>query len=230
MKLKIFILLLMIAVCTPLSSFAQGIDVARAAAIELASKKAKKTLEAEIKAQGLMTAGHEWTKEEIKATTEFQREFNDYLDQMHDAISIAAEIYGIYHEVKKTSKNIRNVSDVLAHSPTNALAVAFSTRRNVVYRNIVQNSLDIIMDIRKVCFEEAKMTEQERNKILRSIRPKLRKFNRQLEALGLALRYTSMIDVWNEITGRAYRINHTTKKDIIARCRKDWWDTARAIH
>ena len=33
------------------------------------------------KAQLLMTTGHAWIKEEVEATTDFQREFNDYLDK-----------------------------------------------------------------------------------------------------------------------------------------------------
>ncbi|MCH5310950.1 MAG: hypothetical protein J1E57_03195 [Prevotella sp.] len=65
----------------------------------------------------------------------------------------------------------------------------------MVYRNLVRTSLDIIMDIRKVCFESSKMTEQEKNRIVRSVRPKLRAINKQLRQLTLALRYTSLLDV-----------------------------------
>ena len=86
------------------------------------------------------------------------------------------------------------------------------------------------MDIRKVCFESSKMTEQEKNKIIGSIRPKLRKLNKQLGALTLALRYTSFMDVWNEITERAYMINPATKHDIITRCRREWWNNAKSVH
>ena len=111
-----------------------GIDPGRVAAIELASDQAKKTIEAQEKAQLLMTTGHAWIKEEVETTTDFQREFNDYLARFHDVLSIAAEIYGIYYEVTQTSKCVKDVGQVLSESPTNALAVAFSTRRNVVYR------------------------------------------------------------------------------------------------
>ena len=219
-----------IALLFPTSIFAQGLDAGRVAAIELASNQAKKTVEAQIKMQGLETAGNVWTKEEVEATTEFQKEFNDYLDKFHSVLSTAAEIYGIYYEVTKTSKHVKNLAEVVSSSPSNVLAVAFSTRRNVVYRNLIKNSLDIIMDIRKVCFESSKMTEQEKNKIIGSIRPKLRKLNKQLGALTLALRYTSFMDVWNEITERAYMINPATKHDIITRCRREWWNNAKSVH
>lgn len=205
-----------------------GIDPGRVAAIELASTQAKKTIEAQEKAQLLMTTGHIWVKEEVEATTNFQREFNDYLDKFHDALSVAAEIYGIYYEVTQTSKCVSDLGNVLADSPENALAVAFSTRRNVVYRNLVRTSLDIIMDIRKVCFESSKMTEQEKNRIVRSVRPKLRAINKQLRQLTLALRYTSFLDVWNELTERAYHLNPATKHDIITRCRRFWWNNAKS--
>ncbi len=199
-----------------------GIDPGRVAAIELASDQAKKTIEAQEKAQLLMTTGHAWIKEEVEATTDFQREFNDYLDKFHDVLSIAAEIYGIYYEVTQTSKCVKDVGQVLSESPTNALAVAFSTRRNVVYRNLVRTSL-------KVCFESSKMTEQEKNKAISSIRPKLRVINKQLRQLTLALRYTSFLDVWNELTERAYHINPATKHDIITRCRRYWWNSAKSV-
>ena len=102
--------------CVPLKSVA-GIDPGRVAAIELASDQAKKTIESQEKAQLLMTTGHVWIKEEVEATTDFQREFNDYLDKFHDVLSIAAEIYGIYYEVTQTSKCVKDLGHVLADSP-----------------------------------------------------------------------------------------------------------------
>ena len=212
----------------PLTISGQGIDVGREYAIRKASKQAKKTIEAQLKMQGLETAGHIWTKEEIEATTEFQREFNNYLDAFHNILTIAAEIYGVYYEVTKTSKHVSNLAEVVSSSPTNVLAVAFSTRRNVVYRNLIKSSLDIFMDIRKVCFENSKMTEQEKNKVISGIRPKLRKINHQLAQLTLALRYTSFLDVWNEIAHRP-RVSPATKAEIIRRCRREWWDNIKSV-
>lgn len=229
MKKGVIFLLLAMTACWPLSLYAQGIDVAREAAVLMATQKAKKTLEAQLKAQGLMTTGHIWTKEEIQTTTDFQKEFSEYLDTIQDVISIAAEIYGIYYEVSQTAKNISNINELLAKSPTNILAVAFSAKRNVVYRNIIRNSLDIIMDIRKVCFENSKMTEQERNKVMNSIRPKLKKFNKQLQALTLALYYTSLTDVWREIIHKRCMIDPAEKHYIVITCRRNWWDNAKSI-
>ena len=218
-----------IVLLSPSTVHAQGLDPGRVLAIKKASREAKKTLEAQLKAQGLQTVGHMWTKEEIEATTEFQKEFNDYLDSLHNILSIAAEIYGVYYEVTKTSKHVKNLAEVVSSSPSNVLAVAFSTRRNVVYRNLIKSSLDIFMDIRKVCFENSKMTEQEKNKVISGIRPKLRKINHQLAQLTLALRYTSFLDVWNEIAHRTPGISSATKAEIIRRCRREWWDNAKSV-
>ena len=228
MVFRYFILFIIVLLSSAKPAFA-GIDPGRVAAIELASDQAKKTLKSQEKAQLLMTTGHAWIKEEVEATTDFQREFNDYLDKFHDVLSIAAEIYGIYYEVTQTSKNVKALGEVLSDSPSNALAVAFSTRRNVVYRNIVHTTLDVIMDIRKVCFEKSKMTEEEKNKVISSIRPKLRTINKQLRQLTLTLRYTSFLDVWNELMDRAYYLNPATKHDIITRCRRQWWNNAKSV-
>ncbi len=217
------------ALLFPSSAHAQGIDPMRAATIEMASLQAEKTIKSQMMVQSLQTAGHSWIKEEVEATTSFQREFNDYLDDFHDVLSVAAEIYGIYREVTKTARHVRNLSEVVSESPSNVLAVAFSTRRNVVYRNLIKNSLDIIMDIRKTCFTKAKMTEQERNIIISGLRPKLRKINRQMGQLTLTLRYTSFTDVWDELTQQAYMINPATKHDIITRCRREWWNNAKSV-
>lgn len=228
MVFRYFILFIIVLLSSAKAAFA-GIDPGRVAAIELASDQAKKALKSQEKAQLLMTTGHAWIKEEVEATTDFQREFNDYLDKFHDVLSIAAEIYGIYYEVTQTSKNVKALGEVLSDSPSNALAVAFSTRRNVVYRNIVRTTLDVIMDIRKVCFEKSKMTEEEKNKVISSIRPKLRTINKQLRQLTLTLRYTSFLDVWNELMDRAYYLNPATKHDIITRCRRQWWNNAKSV-
>jgi len=215
----------MIVLGTPTSS-AYGVDPVRAAMIDQYSRQAKKALEAQNKAQALMTTGHMWMQTEIEATTNFQREFNEYLDKFHDVLGFAAEIYGIYYEITQVSKNVADLNDVVASYPANALAVAFHTRRNTVYRNIIVNGVNIVMDIKTLCFDNAKMTEQEKNEMITAVRPKLREMNRQLRALGRAIRYTTFLDVWNEITDRAGSYGDIDKRDIIDRCMRDWKNNA----
>ena len=95
--------------------------------------------------------------------------------------------------------------------------------------NIIKNSIDILQDIRKVCFEGSKMTEQERHKIMRGIRPKMRKFNKRLETLALALRYSTLLDLWNQIDERARFLDAKTRRDIIERCRLQWKNNAKSV-
>lgn len=208
------------------SAFAWGVDPVRAAMIDQYSKQAKKTLEAQNRAQALMTTGHLWMQTEIEQTTDFQREFSNYLDRFHDILGFAAEIYGIYYEITQISKNVSDLNDVVASHPANALAVAFHTRRNAVYRNIIINGVNIVMDIKTLCFDDSKMTEREKNEIITNIRPKLRLMNKQLRALALAVKYTTFLDVWNEITDRASAYEGVDKRAIIERCMRDWKNNA----
>lgn len=167
------------------------------------TEKAKKTLKNQEKVMLLQTTGHIWTKEEVKAVTDLQREFNDYLDSFHSVVSYAAQIYGFYHEITHLTENMGEFTGQLKNSPTNALAVALSTNRNKIYRELTYNSIEIINDIRTVCLSDNKMTEKERMEIVFGIRPKLQLMNKKLQRLSIAVKYTSMGDIWAEISKEA---------------------------
>ena len=69
-----------------LSSFA-GVraqnDPTLAGMILMYTNKAEKELKNQEKVMLLQSTGHIWTKEEVEATTDLQREFNNYLDSFH---------------------------------------------------------------------------------------------------------------------------------------------------
>ena len=132
----------------------------------------------------LQTTGHIWTKEEVEAVADLQREFNDYLDSFRSVVSYAAQIYGFYHEITHLTENMGEFTQQLKSSPTNALAVALSTNRNKIYRELIYNSIEIINDIRAVCLSDNKMTENERMEIVFGIRPKLKLMNKKLQRLS----------------------------------------------
>lgn len=167
------------------------------------TEKAKKTLKNQEKVMLLQTTGHIWTKEEVEAVTNLQREFNDYLDSFRSVISYAAQIYGFYHEITHLTENMGEFTGQLKNSPTNALAVALSTSRNKIYRELIYNSIEIINDIRTVCLSDNKMTEKERIAIVFGIRPKLKLMNKKLQRLSIAVKYTSLGDIWTEISEEA---------------------------
>lgn len=178
-------------------------DPTLAGMIVLYTDKAEKQLKSQEKVMLMQTTGHIWTKEEVEATTDFQRQFNDYLDSFRSVISYAAQIYGFYHEIGKLTENMGGMTRQLEKSPENAIAVALMPRRSSIYRELILGSVDIVNDIRLVCLSDMKMTEKERIEIVFGIRPKLRLMNRNLRRLTLAVKYTSLSDVWREIDCRA---------------------------
>ena len=161
---------------------AQSIDPTLAAMIALYTEKAE--------------------NEEVDGTWQIQKEFNDYLDTFRGIIVYAAQIYGFYHEIDKMIGNMGKLNDQILKSPGNAVAVALSANRNKVYRQVILQSVEIVNDIRMVCLSDVKMTEKERTEVFFGVRPKLKEMNKTLQRLIKAVKYTSLTDVWNEITER----------------------------
>ena len=197
MKRVIFILITLLCVGTKVHA---QIDPVLAGMVLIYTEKTKKTLKNQEKVMLLQTTGHIWTIVEVEAVTDLQREFNDYLDSFRSVVSYAAQIYGFYHEITRLTENMGEFTGQLKNSPTNALAVALSTNRNKIYRELIYNSVEIVNDIRTVCLSDNKMTEKERMEIVFGIRPKLQLMNKKLQRLSITVKYTSMGDVWMEIT------------------------------
>ena len=199
---------------------AQGEDPTLAAMILLYTNKAKSELKQQESMMLLETTGHVWITEEVNATTDLQKEFNNYLDKFHGIIMYAAQIYGFYHEIDHLVVNLGNFNDQLSAHPSNALAVALSSNRNKIYREIIMNSVDIVNDVRQVCLSDTKMTEKERMEIIFGIRPKLKLMNRKLQRLTKAVKYTSLGDVWAEIDYNAR--TEADKKSIVEQSMLRW--------
>lgn len=98
-----------IAIFMFISSFA-GVraqnDPTLAGMILMYTNKAEKELKNQEKVMLLQSTGHIWTKEEVEATTDLQREFNNYLDSFRSIVSYAAQIYGFYHEIGQLVDNM----------------------------------------------------------------------------------------------------------------------------
>ena len=116
--MKQYIILLGVFLLLSLQAKAlSGGDVTRAALFTTYAKQAKQTLLAQKKAMGLNLTGYKFLKEEMEEITDFQKQFNDYLDSFGDILSIAAEAYGIYFEVDQAFKNIRQLKQTsVVHS------------------------------------------------------------------------------------------------------------------
>ena len=103
MRRAIFIIITLL--CIGVKVHAQ-IDPTLAGMVLIYTEKSKKTLKNQEKIMLLQTTGHIWTKEEVEAVTDLQREFNDYLDSFRSVISYAAQIYGFYHEITHLTENM----------------------------------------------------------------------------------------------------------------------------
>ena len=175
-------------------------DPVLAGMILLYTDKAQKELKSQEKVMLLQTTGHIWTKEEIEGTT---------------------------HEISRLTDNLGDFSQQLARHPSNALAVALSSRRNKIYRELILGSVEIVNDIRTACLSDNKMTEKERMEVVFGIRPKLKLMNKKLQRLTIAVKYTTMGDIWIEIDGGSLPV--ADKRDIVEAARRRWKQNGRKV-
>ena len=213
------ILIFLLVVIGSIKGMAQN-DPALAGMILLYTQKAESELKSQERAMLLQTTGHIWLKEEVEGTTNLQKEFNNYLTSFRGIVVYAAQIYGFYHEINGLIKNMDDFTKQLGNNPGNAVAVALSTKRNKIYRELIMNSVEIVNDIRIVCIGDNKMTEKERVEIVFNIRPKLKLMNKKLQRLTLAVKYTSFGDVWLDIDEGSHK--KVNKQTIVKDCLTRW--------
>ena len=218
MKRTIWISLLLL--CFGIGKVRAQNDPVLAGMILLYTEKAEKELKNQEKVMLMQTTGHVWTKEEVEATTDLQREFNNYLDSFRSIVCYAAQIYGFYYEVSRLTDNMGDFTKQLGRSPVNALAVALSAQRNRIYRELIMNSVEVVNDIRTACLSDNKMTEKERMEIVFGIRPKLKAINTKLQRLTKAVKYTTLGDVWHEIDEGARPA--ADKRGIVDAAKRRW--------
>ena len=101
-------------------------DPVLAGMIAAYTEKAEKELKNQEKVMLMQTTGHIWTKEEVQATTDLQREFNNYLNSFRSIVCYAAQTYGFYYEVSRLTDNMGDFTKQLKRSPANTLAVSLS--------------------------------------------------------------------------------------------------------
>ena len=115
----------------------------------------------------------------------------------------------------------------VSRNSSHALAVALSTQRNRIYRELIMNSVEIVNDIRMACLSDNKMTEKERMEIVFGIRPKLKMMNKKLQRLTKAVKYTTMGDIWREIDEGARPA--ADKRDIVEAAKRRWRQIGRNV-
>ena len=187
-----------------------------------AKNRFEKALENQRNRQLMVGEGHVFIGREVQAINELQREYNDYLDQFHDAVSTAAELYGTFIEIKKTVKLSRQVTEIIADAPANAIAVMLKPNTSGLYGTILQTSLGAAQDIYNACISKKKLTAQDRNRMLTDARKKIKKVNSDLTKLIIALKYTTLESIWNSIRIRAKYMDRDRKHDLIELCFDNW--------
>lgn len=223
--MKRIVMTMLMGIILSFPSFAQGYappDAGFVAEILIAKGAVKKHLNNQLGRMALQTSGHIWLEAEVDGLVNFHKEFNEYLSSFNQVLGFLAQLYGFYHEIDKLYTNFSDLTAVIARAPSNIVAVTLKSNSNKIQKELIILGGDILADINKVCFSKTKITEKERMEIVFSIRPKLKKFNTKLMHLTKAVRYTSLADVWREITLGTY--TPKTKKEIAERCLLEWQD------
>ena len=97
---------IILSILTILTAFAPEqakakIDPALTVMILEFTETAKKQYESQLETMALETEGHIWLREEVKATTEYQRRFDNYLNSFRNVIAYDAQAYGFSHEIDR---------------------------------------------------------------------------------------------------------------------------------
>ena len=220
---KIFLFILLIQCCMAIKA-QSGTDPFRAGLIIDRRSKMEKTLKAQNARYSALDFEYYMLAEKLERNTDFLREFDNYLNNFHDAISTVAEAYGIYYELNQTKMHMKEFLEVLGDCPENTLAVALSGSKNKVYTRLYMCASDIGADIITIVRDHAKMTEKDKMQIFGKIRPKLREFNKLLKRLTITVKYTSFAEVLHLVKFRYAHYDMDRRAKIIAECR-DRWET-----
>lgn len=193
-----------------------------AAQILLTKNKFQKALRNQEIAQTLVGEGHVVIGHEVHATNNLLHEFNNYLDSFKCVVAIAADLYGIYLDINRTTKLVGQVSSIVSSAPSNAIAVLLRPDENGLYGSVINTSLEAAQDIYNACISKKKLTEQDRDKMLNQARRKIKKVNADLARLVIVLKYTTFEDIWYSIRERSRFLPTDRKHAIIERCYSDW--------
>ena len=208
-------------------------DLVRAGMFYTYAKQAKQTLIAQDAAMNLNLSGHKFLKEEVKEITDFQKQFNSYLDSFGDILSIAAETYGIYYEVDQAFKNIKQLKATSSDCPANLIAVAVSERKNNIYTEVVETGMQVATDIQHLVplnkdkDKNAKMTVKERIECMSNIRRSLRALNYKMRKMNRLISYTTLMDSWYELRGNPKKTRSMT--EIVTSCQERWKQKANSV-
>ena len=209
------------------TAFGQRTDPVLAGLILANTKKAERMYDSQLAVMGTIASGHLLIDSEVKATKDFQKQFDDYVSSFRNVVSFVAQIYGFYSEIDHLLVNMKKMTDEIGDSPANAIAVALHSSRNNIYFEVMQTAMGIINNVRQVCLD-GKMTEKQRIELVFDIRPKLKQLNHKLVVLTKLVKYTTLSHVWYDIKGRA-RDDALSRTEAIDNSLRAWKISGKAV-
>lgn len=212
---------------------ANGPDAVRAGMFLKYSQQAKKVLKAQDAVMTINLAQHKYLEEQNNKIINFQKEFDKYLTNFNNILTLAADIYGIYYEIDQTFINIKELKNIGSTCPANAIAVMLSEKKNNVYQDVIDDGIQLATDIEKIMpfkgkSNKPRLTEYERLKIIENIRKKLRSLNYKIRKMNRTIRYTTLLDSWYELKGSVRGTKSMTK--IVNECKNRWLANAKAVN
>ncbi|MDD5862592.1 MAG: hypothetical protein PUD15_08600 [Prevotella sp.] len=225
---KFFITTLLILASIIPSYAVWGTDAARAVAYTYMGKIESSAVYSNAFAYSLNLTGHKLSENKMKTMKWCMDRYNEALDSISDAISVAANCYGLFFEVDKAIDNIAQLRNTTSKNPDNIVAVALSPTRQKMYERVLNDGLDLISDLPMVLpiklgkKDGTKMNMGERLMNISKIREKLHNLNKDISRLTYILTYTTMLDTYYELGGqRMYRTKDI--KTIVALCKQRWY-------
>lgn len=199
-------------------------DGALAWRVSVNNNKVSRANKAQTVVIGSEAAGRNVHDAALKKIYGYQEEFHDYITTFNDILAYAAETYGFYSETQYLIKNINDLNKELKKNPSNAVALALSGRKNIIYTSVYKTGASIIANLNSACIgvdgKKNKLTEEERLNLLFDIRPKLRILNDKIETMRILIHHTNLQDLWYEITHR--KPDKRSKKEVAEYCLGVW--------
>lgn len=233
MKYYLFLFFLSVTVCI----HAQP-DPTRALTFVIAGKTSVGTISAQDGIIGTQITGHILLNNEIKETNTFRKQFNDFLSNFNEVLTCAASLYGIYSEVDHAIKNVRLLTQATVRCPDNTMAVAFSERKQKIYKRIVTGGVDIVGDIVDILplhskenqEKNSKMTKAERILAIAEVRKKLAALNDQMYQCYKYIKYTTLMDTWYDLKQSRPVPKTRSMKEIVESSRNNWFMKAQGAN
>ena len=229
-SIRIIIIIAVAVTALPVRLVGQSVfytDPTRLAAYHDYVKRENSTLSGYIAAQAALIAAEKNVNQELASLNDYRTELDNYMKKVHDVITIAANVYGLFYEVSDLYKNYKSLAIAIAENSDNLVAVALSRQQSHTIEEMVTEMAGLVGDIRTVLSKKKRMTEKERLQMLSNIRPKLKRLNIKLVRIEKMVRYYSFVQLWDELDARRHRFDRQSRRELILQRHRLWCDASK---